>query len=90
MKDPIEIEGLTYPCEIDVKVFLKANENNIELVRDVLLQSISSEDLINISSRSSSKGKYQAFSCKIMASSKDMMDDLYKVLTSHPEVIMVI
>ncbi len=82
--------GLSYPCEIDVKVFLKCHDNNLELVRDVLLADLNSDAVIDVSSRLSSGGKYQSFSCKIVAATSQEMDNLYHKLTSHPEVVMVI
>ena len=83
-------EGMQFPCIIDVKVFLKFRQNNLELVRDVLLSSLPDEDLLAISTRESSKGKYQSYSCKINAREKQQMDELFVKLSSHPEVVMVI
>ena len=83
-------EGMQFPCIIDVKVFLKSEVNNLELVRDVLLLSLADECLIDISTRESSKGKYQAYSCKINARDKQQIDELFVKLSSHPEVVMVI
>ena len=83
-------EGMQFPCVIDVKVFLKFGENNLELVRDVLLSNLPNEDVISISTRESSKGKYQSYSCKINAQDKQQMDELFVKLSDHPEVVMVI
>ena len=83
-------EGLTFPCIIDVKVFLLAKENNLELVRDVLLQSVHANELNSIKQKHSKNGKYHSFSCQIKASSKNQMDQLFEKLSSHPEVVMVI
>lgn len=83
-------EGMQFPCIIDVKVFLNSRDNNIELVRDVLLSSIDSEFLLGITTRESRQGKYEAFSCKINAQSQAQMDVLFTSLSAHPEVVMVI
>ena len=83
-------QGLTFPCIIDVKVFLSARENNLELVRDVLLQSISSDELESIDRKQSKHGKYHSFSCRVKAASRQRMDQLYIYLSSHPEILMVI
>jgi len=83
-------QGLTFPCFIDVKIFLSAQENNLELVRDVLLQSIQPEELESIHQKQSKQGKYHSFSCRIRASDRQQMDQLYRYLSSHPEVLMVI
>lgn len=83
-------EGMVFPCDIDVKIFLKNNDNNLELVKDVLLRDIPSGDVLEVAQKQSSQGKYQSFSCKIYARSKDQMDLLYTKLTAHPDVVMVI
>ena len=83
-------QGLTFPCIIDVKVFLSARENNLELVRDVLLQSISSDELESIDRKESKHGKYHSFSCRINASSRQQMDQLFIHLSSHPEVLIAL
>lgn len=85
--DPV---GLVFPCVLDIKVFLKLKENNVELVRDVLLKTILQEDLQEISSKESKNSKYQSFSCRVNAQSKTQMDELFLKLSSHPEVLMVI
>ena len=83
-------QGLTYPCVIDIKVFLKARENNLELVRDVLLKTIPPDNLLGISKKDSKKGKYHSYSCKVNAEDKSQIDALFTILSSHPEVLMVI
>jgi putative lipoic acid-binding regulatory protein len=87
MKRP---DGMIFPCVIDIKVFLNANLNNRELVQDVLLQTVNTENILGITSKESSKGKYESFSCKVNAISKDDMDSLFLKLSSHPEVVMVL
>jgi len=82
--------GMQFPCIIDVKVFLISRDNNLELVRDVLLSNLPDEDLLEISTRESSKGKYQSYSCKINAREKQQIDELFVKLSHHPEVVMVI
>ena len=82
--------GLEFPCDLDIKVFLLRKDNNLELVRDVLLNQLNQEDVGEITSRESRAGKYEAFTCRVHARSRVQMDDLYRKLTSHPEVVMVI
>lgn len=89
-RSSLEPKGMEFPCIIDVKVFLASKNNNIELVRDVLLLGIEDEYLLGITNRESRNGKFQAFSCKINAQSKAQMDALYTKVSAHPEVVMVI
>ena len=40
--------------------------------------------------RASSNGKYLSLTCTINATSREQLDDLYRDLTSHPMVTMVL
>ena len=86
----LEGEGLQFPCTIDVKIFLMRKDNNLELVRDVLLHDVPEEQVISVTSRESRHGKYESFSCAIHAHDRESMDDLYRKLSTHPEVVMLI
>ena len=88
--DSAEPRGLEFPCDLDIKVFLHRKPNNLELVRDVLLNQLEQEDVGKITSRESRAGKYEAFTCRVHARSREQMDNLYRKLSSHPEVVMVI
>ena len=88
--DSAEPRGLEFPCDLDVKVFLQRKANNLELVRDVLLNQLDQADIGAITSRESRAGKYEAFTCRVHARSRAQMDDLYRKLSSHPEVVMVL
>jgi len=81
---------LTFPCTLDIKIFLRTGEDNFSLVRGVVLQHVGMRDLIRISDRISGGGKYQSLSCRVRASNKQQMDRLYQDLTAHPDIVMVI
>ena len=42
------------------------------------------------SMRASSAGKYLSLTCTVQATSRDQLDNLYRELTSHPMVAMVL
>ncbi|MFZ5555209.1 MAG: YbeD family protein [Pseudomonadota bacterium] len=40
--------------------------------------------------RASSKGKYLSVTCVVRATSREQLDDLYRDLCDHPQVVMVL
>ncbi len=83
-------EGLTFPCTLDIKIFLKTDPDNFSLVREVILKHVCINDLIRISDKTSRGGRYQSLSCRVKATNRQQMDNLYRGLTGHPEILMVI
>jgi uncharacterized protein len=47
-------------------------------------------DAGSVEMRASSAGKYLSLTCTINATSREQLDDLYRDLTSHPMVAMVL
>ena len=84
------ITEFSFPCVIDIKVFLLAGENNPMLVRKLILQYIAETDLLEISVKESRKAKYQSLNCRVNAQSKMLMDLVYKALSAHPDILMVL
>lgn len=83
-------DGLTFPCMIDIKVFLHARENNPEWVKKLLLQSIAITDLKEISIKESRSAKYHSLSCRVHAQDKNLIDEVFIRLSSHPDILMVL
>jgi len=84
------VEEFSYPCIIDIKVFLLADENNPTLVRELILQCIERTDLLDIAVKQSSKAKYQSLSCRINAKSRIQIDKVFSILSGHPDILMVL
>lgn len=83
-------EGLLFPCMIDIKIFLHARENNQEWIKKLLLQSIATTDLKEIVRKESKNGKYHSLSCRIHAQDKSLMDEVFTLLSAHPDILMVL
>jgi hypothetical protein len=47
-------------------------------------------DPATVEMRASSRGKYLSLTCTITATSLTQLDDLYRELTAHPMVVMVL
>ena len=88
--DITEPEGMTFPTEIDIKVFAKHQEGMRDIVKNVILGVLSPEHFHGIATKQSGKGNYQSLSCKVTAISKEEMDEVFARLANHPEILMVI
>lgn len=82
--------GMTFPCIIDIKVFLPAHENNSQWIKELLLQSIALTDLHGISVKESKNAKYHSLCCRVNAQDKTLIDAVFTRLSAHPAVLMVI
>lgn len=81
---------MTFPCRIDIKVFMKSNPENPALVRQLILELLDDDQLFFIKGKISRNGTYQSLSCRVRADSKPQIDSVFKRLSSHPEILMVI
>lgn len=82
--------GLEYPCRIDIKVFIRRDEVTAAVVSALVLDQVGEEDLLGISRRESRGGNYLALTCSVMARSRRQMDDLFRCLSGHPDILVVI
>ncbi len=81
---------LTFPCEIDIKIFVRAGDNAEQQVHALLMVHLEPEQVLDIRLRESRKGNYQALSCRVRALSREQLDEVYRVLTGHADILMVI
>ena len=57
---------------------------------DGLTEQLRAIGIAPVEMRASRKGKYLSLTCTITATSRTQLDDLYRDLTSHPMVTMVL
>jgi len=81
---------IEYPCDFPLKVFGEAQPGFAQAVAAVVLAHAPDFDAASIEMRSSSKAKYISLTCTIRATSREQLDNLYRDLTSHPMVKMVL
>ncbi len=83
-------ELLQFPCEVDIKVFVRASENLDRRLHALLLQHLAPDQVLGIRRRESRKGNYHALSCLVVAREREELDRVYSVLSGHPDILMVI
>lgn len=81
---------LEFPCDFPLKVMGEAREGFAEAVAEVVRQHAPDFDAARVEMRASSGGKYISLTCTVTATSKPQLDSIYRALTSHPWVKVVL
>jgi putative lipoic acid-binding regulatory protein len=81
---------LEFPCAFPLKIMGLAQNDLAQEVLAVVRQYAPDYDGKDMEMRASSSGKYVSLTCTINAQSKAQLDDLYRALTSHPLVKVVL
>ncbi len=81
---------IEYPCDFPLKIFGLAQPGFAQAIAEVVLAHAPDFDSKSIETRSSSNAKYLSLTCTIRAISREQLDNLYRDLTSHPMVKMVL
>jgi putative lipoic acid-binding regulatory protein len=89
MSQPAE-SLLTFPVEFPIKVMGRTQDRFAQTIAMVVQRHAPDFDPATIEMRASSAGKYLSLTCTINAISRDQLDGLYRDLSSHPMVAMVL
>jgi len=81
---------LTFPCAFPIKVMGRTQDGFAQEIVTVVQRHAPDFDPGTVEMRASSAGKYLSLTCTIQATSRAQLDDLYRALTSHPMVTMVL
>lgn len=88
--EPSQESLLSFPCEFPIKVMGRDVPGYREAVIAVAQSFDPGLDLSKIETRHSSGGHYLGLTVTVTATSRAMLDDLYRALTSHPMVKVVL
>ena len=81
---------LTFPTLFPIKVMGRTQDGFAQAIVAVVQKHAPDFDPATLEMRASSAGKYLSLTCTINAVSREQLDDLYRDLTSHPMVAMVL
>lgn len=79
-----------FPCEFPIKIMGKAEDALAQAVLEIVTRHAPGFDGASMEMRASSGGKYVSVTCTIVATSKPQLDELYRELTAHPLVKVVL
>lgn len=81
---------LTFPCEFTIKVFGLGTDEFEAAVLMIIHKHVPNLSDRAIQTRPSDKGKYRALSITVYVESKEQLDNIYRDLTSSPQVLMAL
>ncbi len=81
---------LEFPCEFPIKIMGAAGEGFAQAVLEVVLRHAPDFDPASMEMRLSKAGHYLSLTCTVRATSQGQLDALYRELTSHPLVRVVL
>ena len=85
-----EASPLTFPCAFPIKVMGRTQAGFAQTVVAVVQKHAPDFDPATLEMRASRAGNYLSVTATIQATSRAQLDDLYRDLTSHPMVTMVL
>lgn len=88
--DPRKDSLIEYPCIFPIKVMGVKVDALVPTMTALALQFDPFFDPTTIELRESSGGKYLGITLSITATSREQLDNLYRALSSHPLVKMVL
>ena len=81
---------LEFPCDFPIKVMGAARDDFAQAVAVVVRAHAPDFDAATLEMRASGKGNYLAVTCTVRAVSREQLDNLYRDLSSHPYVKIVL
>lgn len=88
---PIEQETLLeFPCDFPLKIVGETRDEFLQVVVDMVIRHAPDFDANSVTQKTSSGGKYVSLTCTVNATSKSQLDDLYRELSAHPMVRVVL
>lgn len=90
MAESTEHSLLEFPCDFPIKIMGAAVPGFAQAVLEVVTRHAPDFDAATVEMRASSKGGYLGLTCTIRATSRAQLDALYRELTEHPLVKVVL
>ena len=90
MADETRQTLIEFPCEFPIKIMGARVDNFAQAVVAVVRSHAPDFDPATVQMRPSSKGNYLALTCTIHAVSQAQLDALYRELSAHPLVKVVL
>jgi putative lipoic acid-binding regulatory protein len=81
---------LEFPCSFPIKILGRTEEGFAQTILEIVIRHVPDFDSATMEMRASREGKYLSLTCVVNATSRPQLDDLYRELSSHPMVVMVL
>ncbi len=81
---------LEFPCDFPLKIMGATDPGFAQAIVEVVLKHAPDFDPASVEMRPSKAGNYLSLTCTVRAISQQQLDALYRDLTSHPMVKVVL
>jgi uncharacterized protein len=81
---------IEFPCDFPIKVMGETHHDFTSEILKTIQTLIPDFDADNIEMRGSTSGKYISLTCTVHVTSKPQLDDIYRALSSHKMVKVVL
>lgn len=81
---------IEFPCDFPIKVMGETRDDFAETIIAVIREQLPDFATDAIEMRASSGGRFISLTCTVHVTSKPQLDDIYRTLTSHPLVKVVL
>ncbi|GHT88245.1 UPF0250 protein [Betaproteobacteria bacterium] len=81
---------LEFPCDFPLKIMGAQTDSFAQTILEVVSRHAPDFDPGTVQMRASSKGNYLSLTCTLHAHSQQQLDDLYRELSAHPLVKVVL
>lgn len=81
---------LEFPCDFPLKIMGRRTDDFAQLMVAIVLRHAPDFIAESVEMRASSGGNYLALTCTLRATSKQQLDALYRELSAHPLVKVVL
>jgi putative lipoic acid-binding regulatory protein len=85
-----ELGAIDYPVDFPIKVMGRREPGFARTVVDIVRKHAPEFDESTVQMRPSKKNTYLSVTCTIVATSREQLDALYRELSDHPAVVMVL
>lgn len=83
-------DSIKYPCDFPIKIMGEKRDDFADTIADVIRLHDPLFDAATLGMRLSSKGNYLSLTATVNATSREQLDNLYRALSSHPMVKVVL
>ena len=87
---PPEQSLITYPTHFPIKVMGENVEGFAEAIVEIVRNFDPSFDVATLERRPSKAGNYMGLTVAVFVTSRDQLDEVYRTLTTHPMVKIVL
>ncbi len=87
---PVNESLIDFPCDFPIKVMGKSHPDFTATIVAVIQQFDGGFDAARIETRPSSGGNYTGLTVTVRALNREHLDDIYRALTGHPMVKVVL